>query len=451
MASVPGSEMVLGVEREGATVPDAGRSASLRVVGSDVDVDVEEEQRPLDGPSDLDEARDTGRTGDVVFVSVDAQRAFSRAAEEGSIAARLAEMQIEDEGAAVGGRAWLLRRALPVAALLVVIALSVYKVMQMDSRGAAPKLSATVGGSTGDVEVAPAPPDAVFESAELPQLPDRGVYVRSLLEHQVERVRPDASPLFIGLNQGVIEAQRVTVLNLWATWCPPCKSELPDLKNMFDRAGWGDKVRFVSILSRDTTRPATAHKSFAGKMPSDEFFMAEIDSSDKTLAEALHKRGLIAGEELPITIVLDCRRTVRFAHQGRLSAKNFEELGGQIDLMVADLGGEYCDDKRRKRQRRPIAAPPEFLMTGAEGSGRDQDEEEGAAAAPEPEAPSGPTRGGGGRAASPSAGWCGDKRCLIDENCRTCPGDCACPEDSSCQLGTGGYACVHDVNKLKED
>lgn len=55
--------------------------------------------------------------------------------------------------------------------------------------------------------------------------------------------------------------------------------------------------------------------------------MAEIDSSDKTIAEALHKRGLIAGEDLPITIVLDCRRTVRFAHQGRLSAKNFEELG----------------------------------------------------------------------------------------------------------------------------
>ena len=41
-------------------------------------------------------------------------------------------------------------------------------------------------------------------------------------------------------------------LNFWATWCPPCVGEMPDIQRMY--AKYGDKVHFV-IVNIDGTKP----------------------------------------------------------------------------------------------------------------------------------------------------------------------------------------------------
>lgn len=44
------------------------------------------------------------------------------------------------------------------------------------------------------------------------------------------------------------ERGEVVLLNLWATWCPPCRGEIPDLQKMHDRySGQGFKVIGVSL------------------------------------------------------------------------------------------------------------------------------------------------------------------------------------------------------------
>ena len=35
----------------------------------------------------------------------------------------------------------------------------------------------------------------------------------------------------------------VVFLNFWATWCPPCVAELPEIKKLYEK--WGDKVVFM--------------------------------------------------------------------------------------------------------------------------------------------------------------------------------------------------------------
>ena len=42
------------------------------------------------------------------------------------------------------------------------------------------------------------------------------------------------------------------VLNFWASWCPPCKQEMPDFESAY--AAYGDRVEFMMINMTDVNR-----------------------------------------------------------------------------------------------------------------------------------------------------------------------------------------------------
>jgi thiol-disulfide isomerase/thioredoxin len=50
----------------------------------------------------------------------------------------------------------------------------------------------------------------------------------------------------------------VVVLNVWGSWCPPCKKEQPDLVAAADDLA-DDGVRFVGIAVKDSVANAAAH------------------------------------------------------------------------------------------------------------------------------------------------------------------------------------------------
>lgn len=57
------------------------------------------------------------------------------------------------------------------------------------------------------------------------------------------------------------KAGKPVVVNFWATWCPPCKSELPHFEKLYKELG--DKVEFMMVNMTDGQRETTdSVKSF---------------------------------------------------------------------------------------------------------------------------------------------------------------------------------------------
>lgn len=43
--------------------------------------------------------------------------------------------------------------------------------------------------------------------------------------------------------------EKVVLLNLWATWCPPCLAELPSMQNLYDT--YGERMDFYFVSAED--------------------------------------------------------------------------------------------------------------------------------------------------------------------------------------------------------
>ncbi len=91
---------------------------------------------------------------------------------------------------------------------------------------------------------------------------------------------------------------KVALVNLWATWCVPCRQEMPALDRLALALGGDDfEVVPVSIDVGDASRPTEFLQSIGVKnLPL---------YTDRTTAifEALKRRGLAVG--LPVTVLLD--------------------------------------------------------------------------------------------------------------------------------------------------
>lgn len=105
---------------------------------------------------------------------------------------------------------------------------------------------------------------------------------------------------------------RPTILNLWATWCGPCREEMPILQNGYER--YGDRVEFVGVNTKDTPTEAAAFLEKVGVT-----YPQLFDVDGKLLSH-------VGIPGLPITLVLDTQGQVAQQHVGPLTRDGLSRL-----------------------------------------------------------------------------------------------------------------------------
>ena len=119
---------------------------------------------------------------------------------------------------------------------------------------------------------------------------------------------PDLSLPCLGAAEGAatVPLRRLTgrpmVVNLWASWCGPCREELPALARLSRTAG--DRLRVVGVASLDV--PANS-VSFAAdnRLP-----FPSLQDRDGDLERGLRRNGL------PVTVLVRPGGTVAYVYQG---------------------------------------------------------------------------------------------------------------------------------------
>ena len=126
---------------------------------------------------------------------------------------------------------------------------------------------------------------------------------------------------------------KVLVLNVWATWCGPCRLEQPDLVRVAN-AYASKGVRFLGINYEDQDAGARAWiKQFGVPYPS------FADPSGRTAAQLKYPN-------VPDTIIVDASGTQRYLLIGQT---NQVELSKYLDLVLAS----------------PTPTPPSTSVTGS--------------------------------------------------------------------------------------
>jgi cytochrome c biogenesis protein CcmG/thiol:disulfide interchange protein DsbE len=105
-----------------------------------------------------------------------------------------------------------------------------------------------------------------------------------------------------------------TLVNLWGSWCPPCREEMPLLQELASTAG--DGLRVVGVISKDGRPQAESFAADAGVT-----FPSAFDG-DGTLMAGL---GI---NVLPYTYFLDADGALVYTQVGPVSS--IEELRGLV-------------------------------------------------------------------------------------------------------------------------
>ena len=107
---------------------------------------------------------------------------------------------------------------------------------------------------------------------------------------------------------------KVLFLNFWATWCPPCRQEIPGFLEMYDKY----KSEGMEILGVSLDRQGTdVVKAFAEKMK----ITYPLAISNMEIMQAYQP-----GQYIPATIIIDREGNLQEKHVGYMDKSQVEKM-----------------------------------------------------------------------------------------------------------------------------
>ncbi|NED94539.1 TlpA family protein disulfide reductase [Phytoactinopolyspora alkaliphila] len=118
----------------------------------------------------------------------------------------------------------------------------------------------------------------------------------------------------------------VVVINVWGSWCPPCRKEAPDLQAVHEELA-DDGVRFIGVNTRDG-QTETAALAFER-----EFGITYPSVFDPDGQALLAFRATLPPQAIPSTLVID--------REGRMAARVLGPIGrASLRDLVSDIAAE---------------------------------------------------------------------------------------------------------------
>jgi thiol-disulfide isomerase/thioredoxin len=106
---------------------------------------------------------------------------------------------------------------------------------------------------------------------------------------------------------------KVVLLNFWATWCAPCRAEMPDLVK------WQREYKSRGLRVIGVTYPPEELAEVR------EFIKSVKVNYPVALGDERRKAIFDKGETLPVTVVIDKKGMVREVIQGIIFPEEFEQ------------------------------------------------------------------------------------------------------------------------------
>lgn len=130
---------------------------------------------------------------------------------------------------------------------------------------------------------------------------------------------PDLSGSTVRLHD-VIRSKKVTVLNFWATWCPPCRAEIPDFIRFYRKyANQG-----VAVIAVNLQEKSEQVKSFAQSNGMN--FPILLDSSNRV-------GQLYQIYAIPTTFIIDSSGQIRHKIEG---STNLATLEAKVSALLKE-------------------------------------------------------------------------------------------------------------------
>ena len=127
---------------------------------------------------------------------------------------------------------------------------------------------------------------------------------------------------------------KVTIVNFWATWCPPCRAEIPDLVALQDK--YRDQLQIIGV-SQDETGPEVVRQ-----------FAAEHRMNYPIVMSTPELERIFTGiYALPTSFIIDRDVQIVQKHVGMLNAATTEGETRLLAGLSVDATVEYVEDETK--------------------------------------------------------------------------------------------------------